>query len=310
MSRSAEPAASSPAIETRALSKRYREIRAVNELTITVPRGVIAGLVGPNGSGKTTTIRTLVGLVRPTSGSAFMVGESCRHPQRYMRRVGALIEAPAFYPSLSGHANLAILARLGGHERSRIKGLLELVGLKDRGRDLVRTYSLGMKQRLGIAAALLADPELLILDEPANGLDPPGIIEMRALLRRLRDEGRTLFVSSHILAELEQIADWLVVLKDGQALYCGPADRLSGRDGAEILVATERPEHLAVVAAIAERHGHRAVIDASTVRVSAPAQFAGTLNQEAMAEGALIVELHRLQSSLEENFLRMIGEGP
>jgi ABC-2 type transport system ATP-binding protein len=202
-------------ITTRGLGKRYGHRDAVRNLDIAIPRGVVAGFVGPNGAGKTTTIRMLLGLVRPTTGSAQVLGSPISRPREYLPRVGALIESPAFYPSLSGRANLQVLASLGGISKKRISPLLDLVGLAGRDRDRVSQYSLGMKQRLGIAAALLPEPELLILDEPSNGLDPPGIVEMRSLMRRLRDEGTTVFVSSHMLGEVQQVADWLVVLKDG-----------------------------------------------------------------------------------------------
>ena len=210
-------------IETRGLSKRFGQRKAVDGLTISIPAGTIAGFVGPNGAGKTTTIRLLLGLVRPSAGSATILGQPLTHPERYLPRVGALVEAPAFYPSLSGRTNLEVLARLGGHPRSRVGQLLELVELSDRAKDPVRKYSQGMKQRLGVAMALLPDPDLLILDEPANGLDPLGIIQMRDLLRHLREQGKTVFLSSHLLGELEQVADWLVMLYQGKALYNGPA---------------------------------------------------------------------------------------
>lgn len=194
-----------PAIETHGLSKHFGRRKAVDALTIGVPGGVIAGFVGPNGAGKTTTIRMLLGLMRPTKGLASVLGKEISHPRVYLSRVGALTEAPAFYPSLSGRKNLEVLAHLGGHPLSRIGQVLDVVGLSDRANDPVRKYSLGMKQRLGVAMALLPDPELLILDEPANGLDPLGIIQMRDLLRSLREQGKTIFVSSHLLGELEQV---------------------------------------------------------------------------------------------------------
>jgi ABC-2 type transport system ATP-binding protein len=164
-----------------------------------------------------------------------------------------------------------------------------------------------MKQRLGIAAALLSDPELLILDEPANGLDPPGIIEMRELLRRLRDGGKTLLVSSHLLAEVDQIADWLIVLVGGKAVYCGPAASLPGRQSSEILVATESPTQLDVVVRIARDRGYTAVVENGQARIAAPSSFAGELNRLTMQAGATLVELHQVQSTLEESFLQIIG---
>jgi ABC-2 type transport system ATP-binding protein len=295
------------AIETHDLTKRFGQRRAVDSLSIQVPRGVIAGLVGPNGAGKTTTLRLLLGLIRPTGGNAAVLGQSIHQPREFMHRVGALIEGPAFYPTLSGRTNLSTLATLGRHGDADISELLQTVGLADRGRDMFRSYSLGMKQRLGIAAALLSDPELLILDEPANGLDPPGIIEMRDLLRRLRAGGKTLLVSSHLLAEVDQIADWLIVLVAGKAVYCGPAADLPGRQSSEILVATESPAQLDVVVMIARDRGYTAVVENGQVRIAAPSSFAGELNRLTMQAGATLVELHQVQSTLEESFLQIIG---
>src|SRR5947207_3951536 len=209
------------AIETHGLSKHFGQRKAVDGLTISIPAGTIAGFVGPNGAGKTTTIRLLLGLVRPSEGSATILGSPLTHPERYLPRIGALIEAPAFYPSLSGRTNLEVLAHLGGHPRCRVGQVLERVELSDRAKDPVRTYSQGMKQRLGLAMALLPDPDLLILDEPANGLDPLGIIQMRALLRDLREQSKTIFRSSHLLGGLEHVPDWLVILHVGQALFSG-----------------------------------------------------------------------------------------
>ena len=164
-----------PAISVSNLSKRYGDVLAVNDASFEVPLGTICGFVGPNGSGKTTTIRMLLGLIKPTHGTGSIIGKPINHPDKYLHEVGAMIEGPAFYPALSGLENLKLLAKLGGIPLSRCQELLELVDLGDRGKDKYKTYSLGMKQRLGIAAALLPNPKLLILDEPTNGLDPSGI---------------------------------------------------------------------------------------------------------------------------------------
>src|SRR5579872_3964036 len=198
------------AIRARGLTKRYGSRTAVDGIDLDIPTGVIAGFVGPNGSGKTTTIRMLLSFVAPTAGTAEVLGVPVDRPGDYLPRVGALIEGPAFYWWLSGRRNLEILAALGGIPASRVDEVLDVVELRERAADRVLGYSLGMKQRLGIAAALLPRPQLLILDEPANGLDPSGIQDMRRLLARLRDQGVTIFISSHILSELEQIADWIL----------------------------------------------------------------------------------------------------
>ena len=215
-----------PAVITDGLTKRFGDRVAVDRIEIELPAGVVSGFVGPNGAGKTTTIAMLLGLVRPSSGIAQVLGHSISDPAAYLPRVGALIEAPSFYPTLSGRRNLEVLARLGRLDRGRIGEVLETVELSDRANDLVRAYSLGMKQRLGVAAALLPDPELMILDEPTNGLDPAGIREIRALLRGLADRGITVFVSSHLLAEIETICDHLVLIDSGRIAFQGAVSEL------------------------------------------------------------------------------------
>src|SRR4051794_14909161 len=172
---------SASAVSMDGLTKSYGRRVAVDALTVDIPSGVVAGFIGPNGAGKTTTMAMLLGLVRPTAGSAAVLGEPLDAPKRYMHRVGALLEGPALWPGLTGAENLRVLAKLGDHDPGRIPEVLSLVGLADRAGDRFARYSLGMKQRLGIAAALLGDPELVILDEPTNGLDPAGIREMRQL---------------------------------------------------------------------------------------------------------------------------------
>ena len=204
------------------LSKKYEDRLAVSHINFEVPLGTVCGFVGPNGSGKTTTMRMLLGLITPTTGQGHILGEPIEHPEKYLSRVGAMIEGPAFYPAFSGHENLMVLARLGGFPIERVQKLLEKVGLGDRGKSKYKTYSLGMKQRLGIAAALLPDPKLLMLDEPTNGLDPEGIQEVRALLRDLANDGTTVFVSSHLLSELEIISDHIVMLRKGEIVFAGP----------------------------------------------------------------------------------------
>lgn len=181
---------SSPAISVRSLEKRFGRRRVVDDLSFDVPTGSVCGFVGPNGSGKTTTLRMLVGLVHRNGGTGTVLGEPIDHPERYLDRVGTLIEGPAFYSGLSGRDNLRVLADASGRGHDRLDDLLQLVTLGDRGDDRYKTYSLGMKQRLGIAAAMIGDPELLILDEPTNGLDPLGIRDMRQLIRRLAEMGR------------------------------------------------------------------------------------------------------------------------
>ena len=302
---SSRSSGNSLAIETHGLSKHFGQRKAVDGLTISVPGGAITGFVGPNGAGKTTTIRLLLGLIRPSAGSATVLGQPISHPRAYLPRVGALTESPAFYPSLSGRKNLEVLAQLGGHPRSRIGQVLEIVGLSDRAKDQVGKYSLGMKQRLGVAMALLPDPDLLILDEPANGLDPLGIIEMRDLLRSLRDQGKTIFLSSHLLGELEQVADWLVMLNQGKAVFNGPArDLVDGRG--ELIVTAEEATQLELVARIAVTAGYTVTPENGSLCITCPIEWAEELNRRAREAGATGIAIRAREASLEESFLAML----
>lgn len=296
----------SVAITVSGLVKRYGARTVLDGVTFTVPSGAITGFVGPNGAGKTTTIRTLLGFVDRSAGSADVLGHSIDDPASFLSHVGALIDSPAFYPALSARQNLRLLADVGGIATARIDVVLDIVGLTARADDAKR-YSLGMRQRLGIAAALLPDPTLLVLDEPTNGLDPVGIQEIRNLLRRLADEGRTVLVSSHLLSELEHVSDWLVVLDGGRVVYEGTVAALSGGTH-DLIVSTQHPDDLSVIELLcAERHfgasrstNHRLVIDA-------PASFAVELNRAAMDLGVVLAELSPRQASLEESFLALIG---
>jgi ABC-2 type transport system ATP-binding protein len=216
------------AVVTRGLTKRYGNRLAVDGLDLNVPAGRVYGFLGPNGSGKTTTLRMLVGLIRPNAGDIEVLGTPWSwHDRRRMFRIGAMIETPAFYPYLSGRDNLRVFAATGAPTPgARVAEVLEAVGLADRGDDKVRTYSLGMRQRLGIAVALLSDPDLLLLDEPANGLDPAGIVAMRELLRYLTSRGKTVLVSSHILPEVQQLADIVGIIDRGRLVREGPLSEL------------------------------------------------------------------------------------
>lgn len=216
------------AVATRGLVKSYGRHKALVGLDMSVPRGRVYGFLGPNGSGKTTALRLLTGLLRPNAGTISLFGTPYTwRDRRRLFRVGSLIETPAFYPYLSGYENLLVLSASGPPtERSRIGQVLEYVGMGNRARDHVQTYSLGMRQRLGIASALLSDPQLLLLDEPANGLDPAGIVAMRELLRGLAAAGKTVFVSSHLLAEVQVLADIVGIIAAGKLVREGPLREL------------------------------------------------------------------------------------
>ena len=294
-----------PVVVSDELTKRYGRHTVVDAVSLTVRRGEIYGFLGPNGAGKTTTLRMLVGLVRPTRGSARVLDGRPGDPS-VLRRVGALIEGPGFYPYLSGRDNLRVLARYNRLTDADVEQALDQVDLRPRGGDAYKSYSLGMKQRLGIAAALLPDPALLVLDEPANGLDPAGIIEIRSLLRGLADDGTTVFVSSHQLSEVEQISDWLVMIDHGRLLYDGPIYQILDRQQAELVVATEQPSDLGTVARLAAEAGHYSTpANGHLLRIQAPASYAATLNRQAMEHDVTLVELHHEQPSLEETFLSM-----
>jgi ABC-2 type transport system ATP-binding protein len=299
---------SNTAISVIDLSKKYGNQVAVSHATFEVPLGTICGFVGPNGSGKTTTMRMLLGLISPTGGTGEILGESIKHPEKYLPRVGAMIEGPAFYPALSGKENLNVLATLGGFSTDRVQGLLEQVGLGDRGKSKFKTYSLGMKQRLGIAAALLPNPKLLMLDEPTNGLDPEGIQEVRALLRSLANEGTSVFVSSHLLSELELISDYLVMLRKGEVVFTGKITDLMLAQQPVIIAKGINESELIKLLAIAEQAGHHGVIRDGAVHIQGPADWAVEFNRAAFDAGITLSQLTPQLPNLEETFFEMTGD--
>lgn len=297
------------AVVTAGLTKEFGDRRVVDDLDLAIPSGSVCGFVGPNGAGKTTTIRMLLGLIRPTSGSGRILQGDLDHPASYLARVGALIESPAFYPSLSGHDNLLALVRLGRLAPSAIPTVLERVGLADRAGDRFSRYSLGMKQRLGIAAALLPDPSLLVLDEPTNGLDPAGIVEMRSLIRSLADEGMTIFVSSHLLSEIEHICDHVVMIRSGRRVFQGSVEELYGMRSSELVIRPEEPIRLGELAALLSGRGLTARIDASsgTLVVSDAVALAGSINRSAFEAGIVIAHLAERERSLEDAYFALTG---
>ncbi len=295
-------------VVTRALTKRFGPRLAVDGVDIELPAGVVSGFVGPNGAGKTTTIQLLLGLCRPTSGTAEVLGRPISDPASYLGRVGALIEAPSFYPTLSGRRNLEVLTRLGRIDRGRIAEVLAMVELSDRANDFVRAYSLGMKQRLGVAAALLPNPELCILDEPTNGLDPAGIREMRNVMRGLADRGITVFVSSHLLAEIEAVCDHLVMIDNGRIVFQGGVEGLIEAQQSDIVATPEHEADTQALAALCTASGRLARVVGGDVHVQAPAEWAAELNRAAMGAGITLRGLAVQRASLEQAFFA-ITEG-
>jgi ABC-2 type transport system ATP-binding protein len=221
-------------IDTHRLTKAYGRAEAVRDLTISLPPRCVVGLLGPNGAGKTTLLRMLLGLSRPTSGSARVLGEPIERPERYLARVGAVLDAPSFHPAVPARRALRSLAALGALDEARVDEVLRFVGLRARAEERVGAFSLGMRQRLALAAALLPDPELLILDEPTNGLDPVGIHELRGLVRQLADEGCSIVVSSHLVHEVERTCDHIVVLRGGRLAFAGRCGDLATTRGGSI----------------------------------------------------------------------------
>ena len=296
------------AISVRDLSKKYGERMAVSHINFDVPLGTVCGFVGPNGSGKTTTMRMLLGLISHTGGNGQVLDASIDEPEKYLSRVGAMIEGPAFYPALTGAENLRVLATLGGFPQERVQALLDQVGLGDRAKSKYKTYSLGMKQRLGIAAALLPNPKLLMLDEPTNGLDPEGIQEVRALLRSLADNGTTVFVSSHLLSELEIISDYLVMLRKGEVVFAGKIEELLLAQQHVIIAKGQNPGDLEKILTLATGMGHTATIRNNEVHIQANADLAATLNRAAFDAGITLAQLSPQVPNLEETFFEMTGD--
>lgn len=296
------------AISVSELSKVYGDRQAVNQASFEVPVGSICGFVGPNGSGKTTTMRMLLGLIKPTHGSGTVLGEDIKHPEKYLSQVGAMIEGPAFYPALSGAENLRVLASIGGFSQNRVATLLEQVGLGDRGDSKYKTYSLGMKQRLGIAAALLPQPKLLVLDEPTNGLDPSGIQEIRNLIKDMAKSGTSIFVSSHLLSELEMISDHLVMLREGKVIFTGRTDDLLAAQNPLLVVKPEFAVDLNKLVEIATKHGKKATVADGSITIFGAADWAPSFNRLAFEAGITLSGLAVIQPSLEETFFEMTGE--
>ncbi|MDP8905540.1 MAG: ABC transporter ATP-binding protein [Chloroflexota bacterium] len=304
------------AVATRGLVKSYGRQPALTGLDISVPPGKVYGFLGPNGSGKTTTLRLLVGLIRPEAGSMYLFGEPYTWlDRRRLFRVGSLIETPAFYPYLSGRENLLVLAATGAPTPPRrVEEVLDYVGLRPRAGDRFKTYSLGMKQRLGIAAAMLSDPELLILDEPANGLDPAGMVAMRETMRWLTGQGKTVLVSSHLLSEVEQLADVVGIVDRGRIVREGPIAQLleeSGRVRVRVLP-DEVERASAVISTLAPDRPIEALASgahAGWLTVALPASRAAEVNR-ALAQAGIFASGLEAGSDLETLFLELTVHRP
>ncbi|MCF6736275.1 ATP-binding cassette domain-containing protein [Blastococcus sp. KM273129] len=290
-------------IELRGLTKRYRARVAVDRLTVTVEPGRVTGFLGPNGSGKTTTIRCVLGLAQPTAGTATVRGRAYRDLAHPLREVGALVDPRARHPGRTAHAHLLALARGNGLPVHRVDDVIELVGLAPVAHERVRGFSLGMAQRLGIAAALLGDPEVLLLDEPVNGLDPEGIRWVRELLRDLADEGRTVLVSSHLMSEMQETADHLVVLGRGRLLADVPmADLL----GAHTAVRVRSPQAPVLASAVQRAGGHVELEIDGALRIDGLA--AADVGDLAHGIGVRLHELSPVTGSLEDAYLALTGD--
>jgi ABC-2 type transport system ATP-binding protein len=297
------------AIETSGLTRRFGQVVAVEGLDLRVPRACVYGFLGPNGAGKTTTIRMLLGLMRPNAGSVKLFDCALNEDRRrLLGRVGSLVETPSLYPHLTGAENLEVTRRLIGAPREVVTRALKIVNLEADARRLVRGYSLGMRQRLGLALALLQEPELLILDEPTNGLDPAGIRDMRALIRQLSVEhGMTIFLSSHLLSEVEQVATHLGIINRGRMIFEGTVSELEARRRERLRLGVDRPEEARRLLAAAGWAVEEARDGFLTVDTRDRAQ-AAAINGVLVRGGLEVYHLQIEQQSLEDRFLQLTSE--
>ncbi|MNK00343.1 putative ABC transporter ATP-binding protein YxlF [compost metagenome] len=294
-------------LEVKDLVKSFKQVRAVKSINLNLHKGEVLGLLGPNGSGKTTTLAMLLGILHPTSGSFSWFNNGTKDENR--KRIGSLLETPNFYPYLNAYDNLKVVGTIKNvvNLPEKIDSVLELVDLKERGKRSFRTFSLGMKQRLAVAAALLSDPEVLVLDEPTNGLDPQGIVEMRQLIIEIARQGKTIILASHILAEVQVICSHVVILREGEMVYNGSMNSLLNQEQAFRLSASDMDrleQALKTIPgiAIAERTAHDFL-------VTCQEETAGdTLNKRLVEQGIYVSELHAYQKNLETIFLEKLTQ--
>jgi ABC-type multidrug transport system ATPase subunit len=294
-----------PPVEVTALTKRYGDTLAVDRVHLTVHPGEVYGFLGPNGAGKTTTLRILTGLIAPTSGTVRVLGGMPGQAQ-VLARTGSMIESPAFYPYLSGLDNLRLLAEYAEVPRARIQEVLQLVDLADRARDRFSAYSLGMKQRLGVAAALLKDPELVILDEPTNGLDPAGMRDMRRLIRELGSDGRTVLLSSHLLGEVQQICDRVGIISEGRMVAEHDVEELRGQ---RELVIRAKPMSDARTVLHGVVGADAVHLYDDTLRVKVAPERAAEVNRALVEAGIAVSELRITERALEDVFFELTASG-
>lgn len=294
-------------IAAHGLTKRYGRHEAVSDVSFEVGAGEMVGFLGPNGAGKTTTMRMLAGLIMPTAGRAQILGEPV--PSAALRKVGTMIEEPTFYPYMSGRANLVHTSLLhGGVAPRRIDEVLEFVGMEAAASKKVRAYSQGMRQRLGLARALLWEPEVLILDEPTNGLDPVGIAEVREMLRQVSKQGTTVLISSHILAEIEKIVERVLVIEAGKLLFTGPLEKLLHRlEEARVSYLLTPVDTATLESVLTEQGLEFERYDERRYRVWVPEAQASTLISELASKGVALVEATRESDNLEGAYLKLLG---
>ncbi len=292
-------------LEINGLTKRFGKLTAVNQLDLTIEKGSVFGMLGPNGSGKTTTLGMLLGVTTPTAGSFSWFGNGHSHEMR--KNIGAILEQPVFYPYMTGEQNLNLVCQIKGAEKSRIEEVLETVGLSGRGKDKFKGYSLGMKQRLAIAAALINDPEVLVLDEPTNGLDPQGIFDIRQLIRDIATTGKTIILASHLLDEVQKVCTEFCVLQTGNLIYKGSVEE-DFADSTTIELAAEDLSKLksalgdiSGISDVEEKEGKLLVRGEKDLTSL-------TVNKVLVEKGIVLTHLHTLKKSLEEQFMDILKE--